>query len=57
MLRHLAVFLILLGVAYLAVRFGGISASLMLAVPAIFIIYLGVAMLLPKLKAKSRRRA
>lgn len=57
MTRHLAVFVILLGLGYLAVRFGGLAGKYMLAIPAIFVIYLGVSVLAPKTKARRRRKS
>lgn len=52
--RHLAVFMILLGAGYLAVRFGGLPGSYMLAIPAIYFVYLGGYIIASR--AKSWRR-
>jgi hypothetical protein len=57
MTRHLAVFMILLGLGYLAVRFGGLPGKYMLAIPAIFIVYLGVCFLAPPAKARTRMKS
>lgn len=54
MARHLAVFMILLGAGYLAVRFGGLPGSYMLAIPAIYFVYLGGYIIASR--AKSWRR-
>jgi threonine/homoserine/homoserine lactone efflux protein len=51
--RHLAVLLVLLGIGYLAVRFGGVAGKYMTAIPAIFIIYLGVSVLLAKWRQRT----
>jgi hypothetical protein len=44
-IQHLSVLLVLMGLAYLLIRFFGVGGGYMLAVPAIFVIYLGVCML------------
>lgn len=51
-MMHLAVFAILLGSSYLLVRFGGLSGGYMVVGLVIFIIYLGVVVLLQKLRRK-----
>jgi hypothetical protein len=53
-LRHLAMLSVLTGLGYLLVRFGGVPGRYMLAVPAIFIIYLGVVLLVGRRRVKPR---
>ena len=56
MIRHLAVFMILLATGYLAVRFGGMDKKYMMIIPAAFVIYLGVSILIPRAKARKERK-
>lgn len=52
----LAILLILTGVAYLCVRFGGFPKRIMVLVPVTFVIYLGVDSLIPKSKKRKRTK-
>jgi len=53
MARHLAVLLVLIGSFYLAIRFVGLPGKYMLVIPALFIIYLGIFVVVSKTKSDS----